>query len=89
MKTDKNNGEQMTSWPPSVNFEHAPWFIVNADRKKATHIALIIHLLGRVKYRHENKKLLSRNYGLVDWKIYEYCPLRPGKLNVKMVGGGG
>lgn len=49
-----------------TNFKHAPWFIVNADNKKATHIALITHLLGKVKYHHQNKKLLSENYGLVD-----------------------
>lgn len=49
-----------------TNFKHAPWFIVNADNKKATHIALITHLLGRVKYHHQNEKLLSENYGLID-----------------------
>ena len=49
-----------------TNFEHAPWFVVSADHKKATRIALITHLLGRVKYHHQNKKLLSENYGLVD-----------------------
>ncbi len=49
-----------------TNFKHAPWFVVNADNKKATHIALITHLLGRMKYHHQNKKLLSENYGLVD-----------------------
>ena len=49
-----------------TNFKHAPWFIVNADKKKAVHIALITHLLGRVKYHNKNKKLLSENLGLVD-----------------------
>ncbi|MEO7044462.1 MAG: polyphosphate kinase 2 [Ferruginibacter sp.] len=49
-----------------TNFNHAPWFVVNADNKKSTHIALITHLLGRVKYHHQNEKLLSENYGLVD-----------------------
>jgi polyphosphate kinase 2 len=49
-----------------TNFKHAPWFVINADNKKATHIALITHLLGRVKYHHQNEKLLSRNFGLVD-----------------------
>ncbi len=49
-----------------TNFKQAPWFIVSADKKKATHIALITHLLGRVKYHHQNEKLLSENYGLVD-----------------------
>ncbi len=49
-----------------TNFKHAPWFVVNADDKHKTHIALITHLLGRVKYHHQNEKLLSENYGLVD-----------------------
>lgn len=49
-----------------TNFKHAPWFVVNADDKHKTHIALISHLLGRVKYHHQNEKLLSQNYGLVD-----------------------
>lgn len=49
-----------------TNFKHAPWFIVNADNKKSTHIALITHLLSRIKYHHQNDKLLSVNYGLVD-----------------------
>ncbi len=49
-----------------TNFKNTPWFIVSADHKKATHIALITHLLGRVKYHHENKKLLLENYGLVN-----------------------
>ncbi|HEY5369206.1 MAG TPA: polyphosphate kinase 2 [Hanamia sp.] len=49
-----------------TNFKHAPWFIVNADNKKDTHIALITHILNRIKYKNKNEKLVSRNYGLVD-----------------------
>ncbi len=49
-----------------TNFGHAPWFVVNADNKKETHITLITHLLNQVKYHHQNEKLLSVNYGLVD-----------------------
>ncbi len=49
-----------------TNFKHSPWFIVSADNKDETHIALITHLLNRVKYHHQNEKLLSQNYGLVD-----------------------
>jgi polyphosphate kinase 2 len=49
-----------------TNFKKASWFVVSADKKKATHIALITHLLGRVKYHHQNDKLLAHNYGLVD-----------------------
>src|SRR5665647_517821 len=35
-----------------TNFKHAPWFVVNADDKDTTHIALITHLLQRMKYHH-------------------------------------
>jgi polyphosphate kinase 2 len=49
-----------------TNFENAPWFIVNANDKDKTHIALISHLLARMKYHHKDEKLLSHNYGLVD-----------------------
>ncbi|MEP6627535.1 MAG: polyphosphate kinase 2 [Ginsengibacter sp.] len=49
-----------------TNFKHVPWFIVNADNKDETHIALIAHLLNRMEYHHKNKKLVSHNYGLVD-----------------------
>ncbi len=48
-----------------TNFKHAPWFIVNADNKDKTHIALISHLLHRMKYAKKDEKLLSHNYGLV------------------------
>ena len=48
-----------------TNFMHAPWFVVNADDKATTHIALITHLLQRMKYHHKDEKLLSHPYGLV------------------------
>jgi len=49
-----------------TNFENAPWFIVHASDKDKTHIALITHLLHRMKYDNKNEKLLTCNYGLVD-----------------------
>ncbi|MEO5995703.1 MAG: polyphosphate kinase 2 [Chitinophagaceae bacterium] len=49
-----------------TNFKHAPWFIVNADNKHQTRIALISHLLDRMEYNNKNKELVSQNYGLVD-----------------------
>lgn len=49
-----------------TNFKHAPWFVVNADKKKATHIALITHILNRIKYKNKNENLVSHNYGLID-----------------------
>jgi len=48
-----------------TNFKHAPWFVVKADKKKATHIALIAHILRQLDYHNKDKKLLSRNYELV------------------------
>jgi len=49
-----------------TNFTDAPWFVVNADNKHATRIALITHILDRIKYKKKNDKLVSHNYGLVD-----------------------
>lgn len=49
-----------------TNFNHAPWFVVNANKKKKTRIALITHILDRMKYKNKNEKLVSHNYGLVD-----------------------
>jgi polyphosphate kinase 2 len=48
-----------------TNFEHSPWFVVNADDKDLTHIALISHLLSRLKYGHKDDKLLAHDYELV------------------------
>ncbi len=48
-----------------TSFKHAPWFIVNADDKSKTHIALITHLLNELEYQNKDKKLLSNNYGEV------------------------
>ncbi len=49
-----------------TNFKHAPWFVVNADKKKEARIALITHILNRMKYKHKNEKLVSHSYGLID-----------------------
>ena len=49
-----------------TNFIDAPWFVVNADNKHETRIALITHILDRIKYKNKNEKLVSQNYGLVD-----------------------
>jgi polyphosphate kinase 2 len=48
-----------------TNFSFAPWFVVNAERKKDAHIALIADLLQRIDYSGKNKKLLKARYGLV------------------------
>jgi polyphosphate kinase 2 len=48
-----------------TNFKHSPWFVVNADDKDLTHIALISHLLSRLKYGHKDEKLLAHDYELV------------------------
>ncbi len=48
-----------------TNFSHAPWFIINAEDKEEAHIALIAHLLGRLKYHNKDEKSVSHNYKLV------------------------
>lgn len=48
-----------------TNFDHAPWFVVDAEDKKTSHNALIAHLLRRMKYQKKDEKLLSQDYGLV------------------------
>jgi len=48
-----------------TNFKHAPWFVVNAVDKDETHIALISHVLKRMKYNNKEEKLLSHHHDLV------------------------
>jgi polyphosphate kinase 2 len=48
-----------------TNFKDTPWFIVNAVDKDETHIALISHLLKRMKYNHKEEKSLSHHHDLV------------------------
>jgi polyphosphate kinase 2 len=48
-----------------TNFKHTPWHVVNADKKKKTHIALITHLLKQLEYKKKDKDLLSNDYELV------------------------
>jgi len=48
-----------------TNFKHTPWYVVNADKKKKTHIALITHLLKQLEYHKKDKDLLSNDYELV------------------------
>src|ERR1035437_8639260 len=48
-----------------TNFKYSPWFVVTADKKKATHIALITHLLKQLEYHKKDNDLLSNDYELV------------------------
>jgi polyphosphate kinase 2 len=48
-----------------TNFKYAPWFVVNADKKKAAHVAIITHFLRQLEYHNKDKKILSHNYKLV------------------------
>ena len=48
-----------------TNFKHSPWFVVKANKKKTTHIALITHLLKQLEYHKKDKDLLSNEYELV------------------------
>ena len=53
-----------------TNYKFAPWFVVNADKKKLAHTAILTHLLGRLEYHNKDKKLLACDYGL----IYQVTP---------------
>jgi len=48
-----------------TNFNHAPWFVVKAEEKKEAHIAIISHILTRLKYHHKDENLVSHEYDLV------------------------
>jgi polyphosphate kinase 2 len=48
-----------------TNFKNSPWFVVNAEKKNAAHIALITHLLSQLEYQNKDDKLLSHDYELV------------------------
>src|SRR5665647_3279574 len=48
-----------------TNFTYSPWFVVNADKKKHTRIALISHLLKQLEYKGKDKNLVSNDYELV------------------------
>jgi polyphosphate kinase 2 len=48
-----------------TNFKHAHWFVVDADKKNAAHIAIISHLLSQIEYKDSDEKLLSHDYELV------------------------
>jgi len=48
-----------------TNFVYAPWYVVNAEHKDDAHIALISHLLKRVKYHDKDEKFLSDENELV------------------------
>jgi polyphosphate kinase 2 len=45
-----------------TNFKHAPWFVVDADKKDATHIAIITHLLERLEYHKKDEKVLLNDF---------------------------
>lgn len=48
-----------------THFDHAPWFVVDANDKQAAHIAIMSHLLDKVDYKNKDGKLVSRDYGLI------------------------
>lgn len=45
-----------------TNFRCSPWFVINADEKKVTRLALITHLLKHFDYKNKNIKLLSKHF---------------------------
>lgn len=61
----KDYSEARDEMLSKTNFKHAPWFVVNAVDKDETHIALISHLLKRMKYKNKDEKVLSHHHELV------------------------
>jgi polyphosphate kinase len=49
-----------------TDFRRTPWFVVSADDKRITRLALISHLLNRLKYKNKSKKLLAIDYGVIN-----------------------
>ena len=60
-----------------TSYKYAPWFVVNADKKKLAHTAILTHLLGRLEYHNKDKKLLAKDYGLI-------YPVTPINIKEKM-----
>jgi len=48
-----------------TDFRRTPWFVVDADDKKVTRLAVISHLLGRMDYKKKVKELLAVDYGVI------------------------
>ena len=48
-----------------TNFKHSPWFVVKAENKHETRIALISHLLKQIEYDNKDNKKLSHEDELV------------------------
>jgi polyphosphate kinase 2 len=60
-----------------TNFNHSPWFIVDADDKDDTHIDFITHLLKRSDYHDKDEKSLSHGGDLV-------YPASPGNIKDRL-----
>ena len=57
----KDYSEARNEMLEKTNFKHAPWFIVNAENKDESHIALITHLLDRLNYTGKKEKLIAKD----------------------------
>lgn len=57
-----------------TDFRRTPWFVVDADDKTVTRLALISHLLSRMDYKDKNQKLLTMDHGIIQ-------PVVKGTLN--------
>ena len=60
-----------------TNFKHARWFVVIAEEKNTAHIALITHLLKKIKYRSKTEKSLLHQQDLI-------YPATPVKMKEKL-----
>jgi len=48
-----------------TNFAFTPWYVADADDKNDLHIALISHILSRVKYKDKDRKALHHHEDLI------------------------
>ena len=44
-----------------TNFNHTPWYIVNADDMDMTYIALITQLFSQLNYHKKDEKIVLLN----------------------------
>jgi polyphosphate kinase len=61
----KDYSEARNKMLVKTNFKNSSWFIVSANNKKTAHIALIAHLLKKLKYHGKNENVLSEKYDIV------------------------
>ena len=65
LKHWKNYSEARDKMLSKTNFDHSPWYVVQADDKKEAHNSLIAHLLSQMKYEDKDEKLVEQHHALI------------------------